>query len=180
MRGPAATAVWAAGGSIANFTNPLVQAMTNYIGPAAAAGFAIGGRPSLQRIMRSTSWLFVVAMMPACIAILIWGGWIVAAFYGSDYAGTGPVASLLMLNVVPVGLSVIASRGLFAVERADVDFRVNLIPLAMAAAVGVPMIRFYGAAGAAAAAFLANVAATAVRYRRVAVSGLTIGTTAGL
>jgi hypothetical protein len=52
---------------------------------------------------------------------------------------------------------------LFALERADLDFQVNFLPLVLLFAAGIPLVRNYGIKGAAWALCLANTVALGSR-----------------
>jgi O-antigen/teichoic acid export membrane protein len=168
MHGAAATALWAACWSLTSIVNPLVLALTNYLGPAAATTYAVGGARRLRSMLRNVSTLFTLSMGLFCIGAVALGARVVATVYGSGYAHDGLVISLLALNVIPVGLSVISSRGLFAIERADVDFRINLVPAAVGFTAGLFLTYAYGVEGAAAALLAGNTLAAAARYRSFA------------
>jgi O-antigen/teichoic acid export membrane protein len=165
LHGTSATAVWAACISIVGGGNSLIQAMTNHIGPAAATRFAMDGPAALSRLVRRTGLLFTATMIPVCLGSMVWGGFVLTALYGSAYAGNGTVVWLLTMNVLATGLGVIASRGLFAVNCAYVDFMINLLPFAIAGAAGVILIRLYGPTGAAVSTLIGNSIAAFSRYR---------------
>lgn len=161
LRGSAATALWAACGSITSVVNPAVLALNNYMAPAAAAAYATGGAAGLRRVVLHLSAFFVAAVLPFCLLMLVAGAHIVTFVYGSAYGHDGLVVSLLALNLIPLGVSLVASRGLFALERADLDFQINLVPFAVMLAGGFWLIGAHGVAGAAAAT-LAGTSAGAV------------------
>jgi hypothetical protein len=63
---------------------------------------------------------------------------------------------VLSLNLLALMLAFNVSRGLFAIERADADFMVNFIPLAVLLTAGVALAREHGVMGAAHGLALAN------------------------
>ncbi len=165
LHGTSATAVWAACNSIVGAGNPVILAMTNHIGPAAPTRFARDGPVALSRLVRRTGLLFSLTMIPVCVVSIVWGGDLLTAVYGRAYTGSGAVVWLLTINVLASGLGVIASRALFAVNGAYLDFMVNLLPFAIAVAAGVILIRFYGSTGAAISALIGNSLAALARYQ---------------
>jgi O-antigen/teichoic acid export membrane protein len=84
--------------------------------------------------------------------------------YGDKYSGYGLVVSILAFGMVAASIAFAFSRALFAMERSDVDFKVNFIPLFILLTCGVWLVRSFGPIGAAFGLLLANMAATAVRF----------------
>ena len=56
------------------------------------------------------------------------------------------------------------SRGLFAIERADVDFKVNFLALFVLLTFGLWLVRSLGAIGAAYGLLISNSAASGLRW----------------
>ncbi len=163
IRGTVATALWAAGSSITSVVNPARMALTNYLAPAAARAYAIGGPRKLRRLVLEMSAVWLAGAFPFCLLVLVFGARALSVVYGRGYANHGLLVSLFALNLIPVGLSVITSRGLFALERADVDFKINIAPFAIAVLAGIWLVRWHGAEGAAAAGLLGSSLAAAAR-----------------
>jgi hypothetical protein len=68
-----------------------------------------------------------------------------------------------MLNLLISAIAFSFSRGLFALERADDDFKVNLVAFALMLTVGVSLAYAYGVIGAAFGLIASNLTATVLR-----------------
>ena len=71
-------------------------------------------------------------------------------------AGNAAVISLLALIWYLVSVGFPFSRALFIVERAEIDFRINFVSLAVLFTIGLWAIHDYGALGAAVGLTLGN------------------------
>jgi O-antigen/teichoic acid export membrane protein len=83
--------------------------------------------------------------------------------YGHQYTGNRAVVAVLACNLLVTALAFAFSRALFAVERADLDFRLNLAAIAIMATLGLWLVRVYGPLGAALGLLTAIVLTSAVR-----------------
>jgi O-antigen/teichoic acid export membrane protein len=88
---------------------------------------------------------------------------LLSLFYGARYAGNGMVAFILALRLVAASIEFSFSRALFAMERADIDFKVNFIPLFVLFTFGLWLVYSYGPLGAAIGLLISYVAASVVR-----------------
>jgi O-antigen/teichoic acid export membrane protein/glycosyltransferase involved in cell wall biosynthesis len=84
------------------------------------------------------------------------GGWLLGRdllilLFGPRYAGAGVALGLLATSVIPLGVVLIASRGLIATGRQRFDLLGNLTGVVSNVALNFALIPHYGAAGAAAA-----------------------------
>lgn len=73
------------------------------------------------------------------------------------------VVAVLACNLLVTAVAFAFSRALFAVERADLDFRLNLAAIAIMATLGVWLVHNYGPLGAAIGLLSAIVLTSAVR-----------------
>jgi O-antigen/teichoic acid export membrane protein len=98
----------------------------------------------------------------SCVLLLL-GEPLLVLFYGEKYSGNGFVVFILALSLVAASVAFSFSRALFAMDRADIDFKVNFVPLFILFTVGLWLVRAYGPLGAATGLLLSNGAASAVR-----------------
>jgi O-antigen/teichoic acid export membrane protein len=164
LHGATSTALWAVCTNITSAVNPAIFGLANYLTPATAHAYAAGGAPGLRSVVLKASMLFVLAMAPFCLAGVLLGEEVVTFVYGSAYRGTAVVFAIFALTLIPAGLSVVTARGLFALERADLDFKINLVPFVVMLTAGIWSIQRFGVEGGAAAYGAAYVVATVARY----------------
>jgi O-antigen/teichoic acid export membrane protein len=102
-------------------------------------------------------------VVPLLAGAALSGERLVELVYGADYAATGPLVLLLCVHLWMTALAFPISRALFALERADVELRANLVGLVVLAACGYPLVAAHGAAGGALGLSLAGAAANVGR-----------------
>ncbi len=161
--GTAATGVWAACLGIAGLSNPVLLGGQNYLGPKIAHVYASGGTSAFRSFVFKAGAVFSLPMWVLSAGMLAVGGPLVVFLYGSKYAGNGLIVFVMTANLIFSAAAFAASRALFAIERADLDFLVNFAALFVLLVAGVWLTKFHGAFGAACGVLLANATATAVR-----------------
>lgn len=149
FHGTAATATWAACFAAAAFAGPVITGIGNVVGPRLSLALATGGTAALRRATLSSTYLLGGAMLPFVIGAALFGSRVVALAYGDKYAGSGAVVLLLMANSFFTAVGLPYSRGLFAIERADLDVLSNLIALVVMVTAGIWLVRAFGVTGAA-------------------------------
>lgn len=163
FHGAASAGVWAAALGIVTIVNPLMLGAQNFLGPRIMHAYAEGGAFSLRRIV-STSSAAYAGILLAFSACMLFGGDVLITFiYGTQYSGNGPLVALLSLNLACSGLGYTFSRGLFALEHAAIDFKVNFVALAAMITCGLFLAKTYGPVGAALGQLTANGTATLAR-----------------
>jgi len=163
FHGSAAAGIWAAGLGIMALGNPLLLGLQNYMGPRITNDYAAGGVSALRRSVRAGVTAFAITIGPFAALIALLGGLIVTLIYGDAFSGNGALVALLMLNLLISAIAFSFSRGLFALERADDDFKVNLVAFALMLTVGVSLAYAYGVIGAAFGLIASNLTATVLR-----------------
>lgn len=149
FHGTAATATWAACFAAAAFAGPVITGIGNVVGPRLSFSLATGGTTALRRATLRSAYLLGAAMLPFVIGAALFGSRIVALAYGDKYAGSGAVVLLLIANSFFTAVGLPYSRGLFAIERADLDVVSNLVALAVTVSAGIWLVRSFGVIGAA-------------------------------
>jgi O-antigen/teichoic acid export membrane protein len=97
------------------------------------------------------------------LALILWGDRFIALLYGSRYAGNGLVVAILAVNLLVTAVGFSYSRALFAIERANLDFLLNLATLFIMFTLGLWLVRTYGPLGAAAGLLGANIVTSLIR-----------------
>jgi O-antigen/teichoic acid export membrane protein len=163
FHGTSSAGVWGACLGVLALANVPLMGVQNFLGPKIANVYADGGMPALRRFALKTSAWLCFGMSILCCALLILADPLLVLFYGEKYSGNGMVVFILALSLVAASVAFSFSRALFAIERADIDFKVNLVPLLILFTFGVSFVRSYGPLGAALGLLLANVSASVAR-----------------
>jgi O-antigen/teichoic acid export membrane protein len=148
---------------LASLANPVLIGLGNYLAPETAHAFALGGASSLWSTVRRSCGLLTIVMIPLPIVALFFGAELVTLAYGQAYASSGLLVFLLSLHLWMAALAFPISRAFFAIERADLELRANLVGLAVLVAFGVWLVRVHGPQGAALGLATAGAAANVVR-----------------
>ncbi len=148
--------IWAAAVTLVSLGNIFMMGVHNFLGPKIAAVYAESGPGALRKFVLEANVVFALPMLALCIFLYFAGAPLLRLIYGDAYIEGASVLFVMSLNLTLLALAFVFSRGLFALERADLDFRVNFVPLAVLFAAGVPLVRDHGIRGAAWALCLAN------------------------
>jgi O-antigen/teichoic acid export membrane protein len=163
FHGTASAGVWAACLGAVALANPAVLGVQNFLGPKIAHVYALEGSAGLRRFVFKATLISAVLVSVFCLAMTLRGGPLVALLYGHGYLGNGLIVGLLAWNLSISAVASAFSRALFAIERADVDFAVNVIGLFMMLTFGLWLVRSYSVVGAALGLLLANAAMSIAR-----------------
>jgi O-antigen/teichoic acid export membrane protein len=169
FHGTASAGVWGACLGVLAVVNVPLTGIQNFIGPKISRVFAESGIGVMRDFAFKTSMLVGIAMGVLCCLLFLFGGPLIVFLYGAKYTGNGTVVFILALGMVAASLAFAFSRALFVLERADIDFKVNFVPLIILFTFGIWFVRSHGPLGAAFGLLLANVAATAVRFASFAI-----------
>ena len=161
--GTVSTAMWSTCLGVVALSNPAVLGVQNFLGPKIAHVYAEEHREALRRFVLKASLIFSLPMLVFCLAVAFLGDPLVTLVYGQKYAGNGLVVALLAVNLVVSAVGFSFSRGLFAIERADLDFWVNFAALFIMLTLGLWLVRSFDLLGAVCGLLFANAAATAFR-----------------
>ncbi|MCC6485887.1 MAG: oligosaccharide flippase family protein [Candidatus Hydrogenedentes bacterium] len=164
FHGAASAGTYAAALGVVTLINPVMLGIQNFAGPHIMHAFAEGGPDRLFRVVHGTALLYGGLLVLFSASMFLFGDSIIAMVYGAKYAGNGLVVALLSMNLAFNALGFSFSRGLFALDGASADFKVNFVALGFMVICGVWLARFYGPAGAALGQALANFVASIVRW----------------
>lgn len=163
FHGIASTGVWAACFGVVCVGNPALMGIQNFLGPKISHVCADEGPRALRSFVLKTSAVLAVPVGLLCLGLIVWGGRLVVLLYGHQYAGNGLLVAILSLNLLIFATTFSFSRALMAMERADLDFLVNFVALAMMVIMGVWLVRSFGTVGAGIGFLAANFVTSAVR-----------------
>lgn len=153
--GVRANALWAACQSAIVAGNLISVAAQNLLGPKLVHVLAREGVAEMRgTVLRSTRLLLVI-MSLLSLLFALFGNSLVTLMYGKAYEGHGVVVAILAINLAVSALTFPFSRGLFALERADLDFRIN-VAVVLSLLPGIWLVRTFGLPGAALGLLAAN------------------------
>jgi len=163
FHGTAAAGVFAACLGVVSASNPALLGIQNFLGPKIAHVYAASGQRALRTFVLKISATLAVPVSLLTVALILWGDRFIALLYGSRYSGNGLVVAILALNLLVTAVAFSFSRALFAIERADLDFALNLAAISIMLTLGLWLVRMYGPLGAALGLLAANLVTSVVR-----------------
>ncbi len=164
FHGTSATGVWAACMGVMALGNPLLLGIQNYLGPRIANVHAHNTHLKLRKYVYRNSMIFTGLLAPVLLILIFFGEKLLTTIYGDQYAGNGIVVGLLGVNLTLSAIVFSFSRALFAMERANLDFKVNLSALAVLFGSGIWLVRSKGPLGAAIGLIAANAVSSCIRW----------------
>ena len=163
FHGTSAAGVWAACLAVVALCNPPLWGLQNLVMPKASHVFAERGAGALRSFVPRAALMMGGLAMALCVLLVPIGGWLVTAVYGDPYSGNGLLVALLLANFSILSFNFCFSRGLFILERTDIDFKINIVPVISVFMIGIWMVKGTGVTGAALSMLAGNTAALVVR-----------------
>lgn len=163
FHGAASAGVWGAALGIATIINPLTIGAQNFLAPRIARAYADQGVSALNRFLVQSTAIYAGSLVLFSLAMAFLGDPLVMLIYGEKYQGTGIIVAIIALNFALNAVGFTISRGLFTLEKAKIDFQVNVTALASMLLVGLWLARHYGPVGAALGQVVTNSIACAIR-----------------
>jgi O-antigen/teichoic acid export membrane protein len=163
FHGTAAAGVFAACVGVVSASNPILLGVQNLVGPKIAHEFATNGPRALRRMVLKISAMLALPISLLTLVLMVWGGRLIALLYGHRYAGNSQVVAVLACNILVTAVGFAFSRALFAIERADLDFWLNVVTIFIMVTMGLALVRAYGPLGAAFGLLGANILTTVIR-----------------
>ena len=157
FHGTASSGVWAACIGIVAIVNPVLLGLSNILGPMISYSFVEGGHVKLRQFTLRASVVFSALLFPFCLILLVYGESLMTFIYGYKYAGNGLVVSVLALSLVISVPRFTCSRALFAMGRADLDFKASFVALLVLVTLGIWLVRTWGLVGAACGLLITNI-----------------------
>jgi O-antigen/teichoic acid export membrane protein len=164
FHGAEAIGVWAACLGVVSMGNPAFLGMQNYLGPQIVHCRAEGGNHALYRFVMQATATFCGVVLVFSLFLLVFGDWLLVFLYGEKYAGNSLVLYAMAMNLVVSAAMFLLSRGLLALERADVDFIINTAAIVLLLSAGLWLVRSWGVCGAAVGILLTNSLIVAAKY----------------
>jgi O-antigen/teichoic acid export membrane protein len=158
---------------LANVMNVVRQATISYLPSRGSLAYHRGGATGLAQWVKKTWWMLVAALLPFCIVLVGFPGWVLSIAYGERYA-SADLALILALSTI--AQCVLFSKfpfdiGMLALRDTKAIFYVHLIPVILLFTSGVAFVYFLGILGVPLSGMVINSAllvATWLAYTRVA------------
>jgi O-antigen/teichoic acid export membrane protein len=149
FHGAAAAGVFAACLAVVSAANPALLGVQNFLGPKIAQVYVTSGCVGLRRFVLKISCSLAIPSLLFTLVVMTWGDRFIGLLYGSRFSGNGLVVGVLSINVL-VSMAVFSfSRALFAIERADLDFTLNVTAIVIMLTLGLWLVKTHGPLGAA-------------------------------
>ncbi len=163
FHGTGAAGVFAACWGVVALINPILFGIGNLLGPETAHAYARGINELRQLVSKVNIFLAGTTGL-FCLIVFIYGSQIVVLAYGNKYEGNGTVVLFLALSIMASAITRGTAYAIWAMERADVNFKINLIILALTFTIGFFLTKVFGAFGVACGLLTGNIAASVLRY----------------
>jgi len=156
-------AEWTACLAIAAVGNPLMYGMMNILGPQIAHRHQSLPSVAFRRYMWLASAAFFVVMAGFAVTVTVLADWLMLHIYTPEYVGHTAIVAMMAFGFAARVPGFVASRGLFALNRADLELLNNIAPLVVLAGLGIFLTYRYHVAGAAFCLLLAQVIGSITR-----------------
>jgi O-antigen/teichoic acid export membrane protein len=164
FHGVKATAVFGACVGTIALSRPIVLAMYNILEPLLAHAYAEGRGEGLRRSAVKASKYLSGMIALLAIPLLFFAEQVVVLIYGHKYSGYGRIVQILALNTLMLASGFPFARALFTIERADIDFIINLFSLLLTASIGVWMVQHFAMLGAAISLLISNSCGSILKF----------------
>jgi len=142
------------------------------MGPKMAQAFIRGGVNDLRRMLIKTEAIFGLLLVIFCVVMIPFGGRVVMLIYGGKFVGTETVVSILVLGIFVSELSAPVAKAFWAIERADINFKIGLIALGLTCTLGLWLTKVLGLVGVAYGYLAISVTTATLRWIIIARIGL--------
>jgi len=155
-RGKEDVAIWGACFQLACVANPLLMGLQNFIGPRIAEAHVELSSHDFARHVYKTCVKTSLLMTGPAIVLSVFADDALRWITHGQFTGHATTITLLCAAIVVQAGTFTLSRGLFAMQRADIDMYCNLLPMGVLFTIGFWATSHYGVSGAAASMVIAN------------------------
>ncbi len=149
-------AVWGACYQLACVANPLMMGLQNFIGPRIAEAYAEMNRGAFASYVAKIATFACLLMTGPAVLLSIYADTALQWLTKGQYQGHQQAITLLCAMIVFQAITFTLSRGLFALNRADLDLYCNILPLLILFTLGIWATTAHGVDGAAASMLAAQ------------------------
>jgi O-antigen/teichoic acid export membrane protein len=145
-------------------SRPLIFGMNNIIEPLLSHSYSDGGLKGLKKsAFKNFKFIFIV-FFPIVILVSLFGNKLIIFLFGYKYAGYNFIIAILALNSLITALVFPFSRSLFVMERANIDFMINILSSVFTLTCGLILVNRLGLLGAAMALVASNFIGLSVKF----------------
>lgn len=146
--GTEGTGFFAAAMTLVGIANIFNTGMANFLTPKAAQVYVDEGAIGLRRVVIRITLIFLLVIGSFVALLAVLGGWIAVELYGSKYNGLQSAMTVLAIAKLCDSFAIVASNGLFVMERMKANFWVDVVLMAVTITVAICLIFPYGVMGA--------------------------------
>ncbi len=150
-------------GTVAIF-NPVLTGLQNYISPKLAHSYADDGKHNLYKYALKISLVSGLIVLGFVLILLLTGNFLIVKLYGSKYDGNSMVISILAFDLLLTSVGFSISRTLFVIEKAKIDFIINVVSAVFFLSFGIWLVKDYGVFGAAMGLMAGNLIAIVLLF----------------
>lgn len=154
------TGLYSACTTVVYFSNPVIQGLGNVLGPRIARAYGASGPAGVRSVVIKAATSLAALMAVFCVAVFFFGDTLLHFLYGAGFASERFTLFTLALYMMTVATSVAFANGLWALERPDVNFRVNIVGLVVTLSTAAMILKQWGTQGAALSLLAGNLAST--------------------
>ena len=147
--GKSATGIFAACATVVFFANPFVLGVASFLTPRIAQAYADGGVSEVRRVAAWADAIVAVPMAIFCGIVFFFGNDLLHVVYGDEYVGHGYTAFVLALAIFAATATMGSGKGLWVLDRPDVNLRARLLGLAVTISVSLLLVERLGLTGVA-------------------------------
>jgi len=145
--GTASTGELAAVTMATNLANPFIMGFGNFLAPKIMHVYATEGFLSVDKLIPKITALIIKWVGCYCIAMALFGGFLVEWMYGAPFRHLGGVIGVMALAQLADVISYPHRLGLFAINRSDIAFKASGISLLCTMSAGVFFVCQYNVLG---------------------------------
>ena len=164
FHGTADTGILAACQGVIFLSNPFLIGFKNVLGPKISHVYATGGKINLRQAVIKVSVTIGAVMSIFCLFLVLFGEICVVMLYGRQYAGYGNIISVLALSTFIYSITLPIAFGLWALERSDLNFRIDILSLGITMTLGLYFVKLFGSLGVAYSLLISNIITSFIRY----------------
>lgn len=148
------------GKRVMNRANRLAGPLRQVVYPELSRLWARGKFGRFNRLVAAMCLSILAVQLVIALPIMLHVEFVIRVLFGPDYAGAGPVMTILLLSSIVFASGVILNPALLAMGRDRLLVRATTISTVVFAAAFLPLTRAYGVEGAAVANLVFNLAWT--------------------
>ena len=134
-------------GKISALAATFVVGIAHFLTPRSVAAYVDGGVSRLRRVLLVAGGMYLLTVGSFCLLVWAAGDRLMVPLFGSDYAGTGIITTILSLAVLLNSLTVVAGNGLWAINRPQANLIADSVVLLATIAVALWLVGTQGPMG---------------------------------